>query len=170
MVWDHWILVYSLCGNMCYHVSRGCPVHYPTTPPLLWCPLMFYHRWILKAPMFTQSGVYVNTSHVDPAQLYINNQCLYLSDKKCLAVGIMTGTVTESFLVDSAEAGHHTSLFQVHKVTIAPFKQDWRCDASLWGLLFKFSIVSGASLQQGFSFSTCGKGKGDTRHSCEFFF
>jgi hypothetical protein len=133
--------------------------------------LTFYCRGLLKALAFTQSGVYVNTARVDPSKLYIDNQRLYLSDKKCLAVGLMTGTVTESFLVASTEAGRRSAQFQVHKLTIAPFEQEWRRDASMWGLLFKFtetSVIYGTNSSQGFSFTTRGEGKGDSSRSREY--
>jgi hypothetical protein len=95
-------------------------------------PLKCHHRVLLKALSFTQSGVFVNTARIDPSRLYVDNQHLFIQpEKKELAIGIMTGTLTESFLIASAEAGRRSVPFHIHKVTIAPFQQDWRRDVSL---------------------------------------
>jgi len=81
--------------------------------------------------------------------------------KNLLAVGIMTGTVTESFLVASAQAGPRLSPYSIHKITIAPLEQDFRRDVSLWGMLFNFHTAAGSISPYGFSFATRGEGKGD---------
>ena len=53
------------------------------------------------------------------------------------------------------------SPYPIHKVTIAPLEQDWRRDASVWGLLFKFHTIVGMYSELGFGFATRGEGKGD---------
>ena len=74
---------------------------------------------------------------------------------------IMSGTVTESYLLDSCEAGPRHAPYQVHKVSIVPLEQDMRRDVSLWGLMFNFHIISGLMSPLGFGFATWGEGRGD---------
>jgi hypothetical protein len=92
----------------------------------------------LKALLFVKSGQYINTARVDPALLVVENSRLRIRDKKSLAICIMTGTLTESFIIDSCEAGPRSSPYPIHKVTIAPLEQDWRRDISVWG---NFSLL-----------------------------
>jgi hypothetical protein len=73
----------------------------------------------------------------------------------------MTGTLTESFIVESCEAGPRNAPYPIHKVIIAPVEQDWRRDASVWGMLFNFRVIVGMYSEHGFGFATCGEGKGD---------
>jgi hypothetical protein len=115
----------------------------------------------LKALLFVKSGYYVNTARVDPALLVVEGSRLRVRDKKSLANCIMTGTLTESFIVESCEAGPRHAPYPVHKVTIAPLDQDWRHDVSVWGLLFNFRVISGLLTEAGFGFATRGAGKGD---------
>jgi hypothetical protein len=115
----------------------------------------------LKALLFVKSGYYVNTARVDPAFLYVENSRLRVRDKKSLAICIMSGTLTESFIVDSCETGPRHAPYPIHKVTIAPVEQDWRRDVSVWGLLFNFRVISGMLTESGFGFATRGEGKGD---------
>ena len=115
----------------------------------------------LKALLFVKSGYYVNTARIDPALLYVENSRLRVRDRKSLAICIMSGTLTESFIVDSCETGPRHAPYPIHKVTIAPVEQDWRRDVSVWGLLFNFHVISGMLTESGFSFATRGEGKGD---------
>ena len=73
----------------------------------------------------------------------------------------MMGTVTESFLVATAQAGPRHSSYPIHKISIAPLEQDFRRDISVWGTLFNFRVAAGATSPFGFSFTTRGEGKGD---------
>jgi hypothetical protein len=115
----------------------------------------------LKALLFVKSGQYVNTARVDPALLVVENSRLRVRDKKALAICIMTGTLTESFVVESCEAGPRNAPYPIHKVTIAPLEQDWRRDVSVWGMLFDFRVIVGMYSENGFGFATRGEGKGD---------
>lgn len=115
----------------------------------------------LKALLFVKSGQYVNTARVDPALLFVENSRLRIRDKKSLAVCIMSGTLTESSVVESCEAGPRTAPYPIHKVTIAPLEQDWRRDISVWGMLFNFRVIVGMYSEAGFGFQTRGEGKGD---------
>jgi len=77
----------------------------------------------------------------------------------------MTGTVTESFLIESAEAGPPHSPYAIHKVSIAPFEQDFWWDTAAWGKLFEFIVISGAISPAGFSFSSRREGLGEAWRS-----
>lgn len=118
-------------------------------------------RSFLKALMFCQSGQYINTARIDPALLYVENSRLRIKDKKSLAVCVMTGTCTESYLVGSSEAGPRHSPYSIHKITVAPLKQEMHRDASVWGKLFDFHTITGMMSPAGFGFATRGEGKGD---------
>jgi hypothetical protein len=118
-------------------------------------------RFFLKALTFCQSGQHVNTAQIDLAFLYVENSRLRVKDKKSLAVCIMTGTLTESYLIAPCEGGPRHSPYSTHKVTIAPLEQEMRRDASVWGLLFDFLVITGMISTAGFGFATRGEGKGD---------
>jgi hypothetical protein len=94
---------------------------------------------------------------------------LRVAETKSMALCVMTGTVTESFLIDSVETGPPNSPYAVHKVTIAPFEQDFRRDTAAWGSLFDFTVIYGTISPSGFGFTTRGEGKGDNWRSCESF-
>ena len=91
----------------------------------------------------------------------VENSRLRIRDNKSMAICIMTGTLTESFIIESSEAGPRSSPYPIHKVTIAPLQQDWRRDVSVWGHLFDFQRISGMLSDCGFGFATRGQGKGD---------
>jgi len=78
-----------------------------------------------------------------------------------MALYIMTGTVTESFLFASVKSGPPHAPYAVHKITITPFEQDFRWDIAAWGKLFNFNIISGTISPARFSFVTRGEGKGE---------
>jgi hypothetical protein len=122
-------------------------------------------RTIIDALLFTKAGKYVNTARVDTKLLRVVNCRLYVADANAMAICVMTGTVTESFLIASAESGPPHAPYSVHKITIAPFEQDFRRDTAAWGYIFNFHIISGAISPEGFSFSTRGEGKGDNMRS-----
>lgn len=87
-----------------------------------------------------------------------------------LAISIMTGVVSESFLVTSGMGGQCANLWMLHKITIAPFTQDMRQDNSLWGHLLNFHVIPKLSHELGFSFTThgedIGSGRGELQVSC----
>lgn len=118
-------------------------------------------RAFLRGLLFVKSGQFVNTARVDPALLVVESSRLRVRDNKSLAICIMTGTLTESFVIDSCEAGPRTAPYAIHKVTIAPIEQEWRRDVSVWGLLFNFHVIVGMLSENGFGFATRGEGKGD---------
>lgn len=81
----------------------------------------------------------------------------------------MTGTAIESNLVDPALAGPLSNRYAIHKLTLAPFQQDWCRDVSVWGLLFGFPVITGSISEEGFSFATRGEGKDGYRSGAIFF-
>ncbi|KAH9953255.1 hypothetical protein BGW80DRAFT_1259407 [Lactifluus volemus] len=111
------------------------------------------------------SGPYVNTARVDPSMLCVVGNRLRVAETKSMALCVMTGTVTESFLIDSVETGPPNSPYAVHKVTIAPFEQDFRRDTAAWGSLFDFTVIYGTISPSGFGFTTRGEDKGDNWRS-----
>ncbi|KAH9959883.1 hypothetical protein BGW80DRAFT_1256361 [Lactifluus volemus] len=118
-------------------------------------------KTVIRVLQFVQSGPYVNTARVDPSVLCVVGNRLCVAETKSMALCVMTGTVTESFLIDSVETGPPNSPYVVHKVTIVPFEQDLRCDTATWGLLFDFNVIYGTISPSGFGFTTRGEGKGD---------
>ncbi|KAH9953506.1 hypothetical protein BGW80DRAFT_1259288 [Lactifluus volemus] len=119
-------------------------------------------KTVVKALRFVKSGSYVNTARVDPSMLCVVSNRLRIAETKSMALCVMTGTVTESYLMSSLEAGPPNSPYAIHKVTIAPFEQDFRRDTSTWGLLFGFVVICGSISPAGFGFTTRGEGKGDS--------
>lgn len=100
-------------------------------------------------------------AHINPALLYVDGLRLRVKDRKQLAVCVMSGTLTESFVLGTTESGPRHSPYAIHKVTIAPLEQEMHRDTSMWGLLFGFHIVAGMILSLGFGFATRGEGKGN---------
>ena len=116
------------------------------------------------------SKPYVNTARVDPDLLHVVNTCLHIIKPKAMALCVMTGTVTECYLITSTEGGPPQVPYPIHKISIAPFKQDFRWDTAVWGKLFDFHVVLGMISPARFSFTTRGEGKGDLwqAHKCSF--
>ena len=111
----------------------------------------------------------MNTARANPALLRVMNTRLRIAETKSMAMCVMTGTVTESFLVASADAGPPNAPYPIHKLTIAPFEQDFRRDVAAWGQLFDFHVIAGQISPAGFSFMTRGEGKGESWRSRECF-
>jgi hypothetical protein len=122
----------------------------------------------LQALLFVKSGQFVNTARVDPALLVVENSRLRIRDKKMLAICIMTGTLTESFVIKSCDTGPRSAQYAIHKVTIAPLEQEWRRDVSVWGMPFNFDVIVGMLSENGFGFATRGEGKGESWKNCTF--
>jgi hypothetical protein len=111
--------------------------------------------------LFVGYKQYVNTARINPALLYVDNSRLRITSSKSLAICLMTGTITESFIIAPCKSGPRSSPYNIHKVTIAPLEQDLRRDMSVWGLLFGFHLIAGAMSPLGLSFSTRGEGRGN---------
>jgi hypothetical protein len=111
----------------------------------------------------------VNLARVDPKHLYVDERRIKNVDGKKLSVGVMTGTVTESFLFTPVEGGPGSGPWTLHKITIAPFTQDIRRETSLWGLLLGFDLIRGLTGPYGFSFTTQGEEHRGNTSSCRLF-
>ena len=79
----------------------------------------------LKALLFVKSGQYINTARIDPALLVVENSHLRVCEKNTMAICIMSGTLMESFVIESCEAGPCHLPYSIIKVTIVPFEQEW---------------------------------------------
>jgi hypothetical protein len=114
--------------------------------------------------MFVRSGRHVNTSRIDPAELFVDGESeasgqiaigvMKVIDSKQVAIGIMLGMSTECALVEHQLIGGNVSPIMIRRITIAPFKQEMRRDTSVWGRLFEFDVIPGSVSDLGFSFST----------------
>jgi hypothetical protein len=104
----------------------------------------------------------VNTARIDPRKLYIVGPCLHIASdgdtKPLMAYCVMTGMVTKSFLLMPTESRSPHLVFINHKLTIAPFEQDFRHDTAIWGQLFGFHVISGSISMGGFSFTIRAEG------------
>ena len=126
---------------------------------------MNLHRSFLRALLFVKSVHYVNTAQIDPDDLYVDNYRLCVHERKLLAICMMSGTVTESFLIAACESGPRHAPYSIHKISITPLEQDMQHDVSVWGLLFQFHIAAGMMTPMGFGFATWGEGKGESWRS-----
>ena len=126
---------------------------------------MGLHRSFLRGLLFVKSAHYINTARINPDDLYVDNYRLRVREGRSLAVCVMSGTVTESFLVAACESGPRHAPYSIHKISIAPLEQDMRRDVSVWGLLFQFHIAAGMMTPMGFGFATRGEGKGESWRS-----
>lgn len=78
----------------------------------------------------------MNLSWINPKHVYVDEWHTKNVDRKRLSVGVMTATVTKSFLSMPVEGGPGSGPWILHRITIASFTQDIRWETSLWGLLF----------------------------------
>lgn len=105
---------------------------------------------MLDGLVFIKSGFFVNTSRVHPNSLIVELCRLKIAGTSHHAVGIMSDTITECFLLNEIVGGSVT----VHKVMITPFEQEMQRDLSLLGKLFNFQVVTGSVSHYGISFLT----------------
>ncbi|KAF8073484.1 hypothetical protein FPV67DRAFT_1666258 [Lyophyllum atratum] len=111
---------------------------------------------------FVQSGCYVNTARIDPSELVVDpaGRLRIADGRHPLAIGVMMGVVPESSLFTPVM--NTATPTNIHRILIAPMSQEFRCDTSAWGLLFKFPqpVIMGPTSELGFNFSTYGEGRG----------
>jgi hypothetical protein len=70
-----------------------------------------------------------------------------------MAVCLMTGIITDCAIVSEGFTGPENEK-TVHKVSIAPFRQDFRRDTTMWGKVLNFDNISCAVSTEGVSFTT----------------
>jgi hypothetical protein len=79
---------------------------------------------------------------------------LKLKEPFSIAVCIMTGIITECAIISDGCSGGPDNEKTVHKVTIAPFRQEFRRDTTMWGKILNFDSLSCGISTEGVSFST----------------
>lgn len=111
--------------------------------------------------MFTHYSVYINFARIDPALLAVDtNDRIRLRNSSTFGHGLMSGVIRASAIISSVIVGGVTKYGQ-HRVTIAPFAQEFRRDTSVWGQLLDFTVISATTSHLGFSFVT----RGDNQQS-----
>ena len=78
---------------------------------------------------------------------------LKLKETSSIAVCLMTGIVTECAIVSEGWTGPDNEKV-VHKISIAPFRQEFRRDTTMWGKILNFDNISCAISTEGMSFTT----------------
>lgn len=128
---------------------------------------MFF-RLLLQDLLFTRSGFFVNPARASPDLFVEEGGRLKLKDPLSMAVCLMTGIVTECCIVSEGMSGPPDSAKPVHKVCIAPFRQEFRRDTTVWGRVLGFYTISCAVSEEGIAFTT--RPKSSFFASGEFFY
>ena len=79
---------------------------------------------------------------------------LKLKEPSSIAVCLMTGIVTECAIVSEGCTGGPDNEKAVHKISLAPFRQEFRRDTTMWGKILTFDNISCAISADGLSFTT----------------
>ncbi|KAF8873002.1 hypothetical protein BD779DRAFT_1679461 [Infundibulicybe gibba] len=110
---------------------------------------------LTKGLLFNRSGFFVNTARIHPKLLTTEGGRLKIKagDRLVNAVCIMLGVTTECLLTETGTYGS-VNTYNVHRITIAPFKQEWRRDVAVWGKLLNFTLITGSHSNLGISFTT----------------
>ena len=66
----------------------------------------------------------------------------------------MTGIITECAVISDGCTGGPDNEKVVHKVSIAPFRQEFRHDTTMWGRVLNFNSLSCGISTEGISFTT----------------
>lgn len=109
---------------------------------------------LVRALLFTKSGIFVNPARAAPDVFFAEHGRLRLKDPASIAVCIMTGIVTDCAIVSEGFTGGPDNEKPVHKISIAPFRQEFRRDTTMWGKILKFDNISCAVSTEGLSFTT----------------
>lgn len=109
---------------------------------------------LVRALLFTKSGMFVNPARVNPDVLVSDFGRLKIKEPSSIAVCIMTGIITDCAIVSEGFTGGPDNEKAVHKVTLAPFRQDFRRDTTMWGKVLNFDNLSCAISTDGLSFTT----------------
>jgi hypothetical protein len=112
------------------------------------------HSRLVRALLFTKSGVYVNPARTTPDAFVADHGRLKLKDPSSVAVCIMTGIVTDCAIVSEGTTGGPDNEKTVHKISLAPFRQEFRRDTTMWGKILNFDSLSCAITTDGLSFTT----------------
>jgi hypothetical protein len=109
---------------------------------------------LIRALLFTKSGIFVNPARASPDVFIAEYGRLKLKEPVSVAVCIMTGIVTDCAIISEACAGGPDNEKSVHKISLAPFRQEFRRDTTMWGKILNFDNISCAISTEGLSFST----------------
>ncbi|KAF8800969.1 hypothetical protein BYT27DRAFT_7245428 [Phlegmacium glaucopus] len=109
---------------------------------------------LVRALLFTKSGFFVNPARASPNVFVADAGRLKLKEPSSVAVCIMTGIVTECAVISDGYTGGPDNEKTVHKVSLAPFRQDFRRDTTMWGKILSFDNLSCAISTEGLSFTT----------------
>ena len=109
---------------------------------------------LIRALLFMKSGYFVNPARVAPHVFVAEFGRLKLADPSSMAMCIMTGIVTDCSIVSEGCTGGPDNEKTVHKISIAPFRQEFRRDTTMWGKVLNFDNISCAISTEGISFTT----------------
>lgn len=118
------------------------------------CVLSSPHSCLLRALLFTKAGIFVNPARAAPDVFVAEGGRLKLKDPSSVAVCIMTGIVTDCAIVSEGCTGSPDNEKTVHKISIAPFRQEFRRDTTMWGKILNFDSLSCGISTEGLSFTT----------------
>ena len=71
-----------------------------------------------------------------------------------MAVCLMTGIVTNCAIISDGLTGGPENKKTVHKISLAPFRQDFLHDTTMWGKILYFDNLSCAISTEGVTFTT----------------
>ena len=111
------------------------------------------HSRLIRALLFLKSGMFVNPAQAAPDVFFAEHGWLKLKDPASVAVCIMTGIVTDCAIISEGFTGPDNEKV-VHKISIAPFCQEFRWDTTMWGKILNFDNISCAVSTEGLSFTT----------------
>lgn len=117
------------------------------------CVNCVYSR-LVRALLFEKSGFFVNPARVSPDVLISDFGRLKIKEPSSVAVCLMTGIITDCSIISEGVTGGPDNEKTVHKVSIAPFRQDFRRDTTMWGKILYFDNLSCAISTEGMSFTT----------------
>jgi hypothetical protein len=109
---------------------------------------------LIRALLFTNSGIFVNPARVAPEVFIAESGRLKLKEPSSIAVCIMTGIVTDGAIISEGCTGGPENEKVVHKLSLAPFRQEFRRDTTMWGKILNFDNISCAISTEGVSFTT----------------
>jgi hypothetical protein len=98
--------------------------------------------------------MFVNPARVSPDVFVAEFGRLKLQEPSSMAVCIMTGIVTDCAIVSEGYTGGPDNEKTVHKISLAPFRQEFRRDTTMWGKILNFDNLSCAISTEGLSFTT----------------
>lgn len=109
---------------------------------------------LVRALLFTRSGIFVNPARVAPDIFVADFGRLKLKEPSSVAVCLMTGIVSDCAIISEGCTGGPDNEKIVHKISLAPFRQEFRRDTTMWGKILNFDNLSCAISTDGISFTT----------------